>query len=388
MHIADVSAFYTPHGGGVKTYILQKLERGPRLGHEITIIAPGDEDAVVEHGPAARVIYLRAPRFPVDRKYWYFDDEAAVHAALNSVGPDFVEASSPWRSAGMVARWRGTVPRALVMHADPLSAYAYRWFEPVPRAVIDRGFELFWQHLRGLGAKFDSVVCANLELRDRLRDGGVRNTVLEPMGVEGGLFSPALRDPALRTRLLEMCELPPEAHLLVGVGRLAVEKRWPMVVDAVSHAGQHRKLGLVILGRGSQGPRILKAIAGNPHIRLLEPVHDRHVFATLLASADALVHGCEAETYCLAAAEARASGSPVIAPDRGGAADHTVAGSGVTYRAGSARAAALAINGLFAQNLRRPPNVARTMDDHFEALFGHYAALIRRRAQNLIQIAA
>ena len=36
-----------------------------------------------------------------------------------------------------------------------------------------------------------------------------------------------------------------------------------------------------------------------------------------LASADALVHGCEAETFCLVAAEARASGTPMIVPDRG-----------------------------------------------------------------------
>ena len=39
----------------------------------------------------------------------------------------------------MVARWPGSAPRSLVMHADPLSAYAYRWFGRVASiATIDR----------------------------------------------------------------------------------------------------------------------------------------------------------------------------------------------------------------------------------------------------------
>ncbi|NWP89654.1 glycosyltransferase family 1 protein, partial [Escherichia coli] len=78
----------------------------------------------------------------LDRRYRYFDDEKALHRALDRWRPDFVEASSPWGSASMVARWDGAAPRALVMHADPLSAYAYRWFGQVASIeTIDRGFD-------------------------------------------------------------------------------------------------------------------------------------------------------------------------------------------------------------------------------------------------------
>ena len=41
MRIVDVCAFYTPKGGGVRTYVEQKLRIGPELGHDITILAPG-----------------------------------------------------------------------------------------------------------------------------------------------------------------------------------------------------------------------------------------------------------------------------------------------------------------------------------------------------------
>ncbi len=378
MKIVDVCAFYSPKGGGVKTYMEQKLLIGPELGHEIVVLAPGDKHAVIERGPKARIITLPAPRFPLDRKYWYFDDEAALHAALDAEAPDMVEVSSPWRSPSMVARWSGKAPRSLVMHADPLSAYAYRWLEPLlSRDTIDRRFERFWDHLRQLGTEFDRVVCANHQLRERLAEGGVPNTVTHPMGIEADLFSPIRRDLALRKSLLTLCELPEDAKLLIGVGRLAPEKRWPLIVDAATAAGHQRPMGLIILGEGGQRAKIVRQIRGNPHIRILEPVRDRERFATILASADALVHGCEAETFCMAAAEARACGVPVIVPDQGGAADHAAQGGGRTYKAGNALAASQAILAELADNTHLGRNIppSRTMADHFRALFEDYAMI-------------
>lgn len=382
MRIVDVCAFYTPHGGGVKTYVEQKLRLGPQLGHEIVILAPGDKHEVIERGPGARIVTLPSPRFPLDRNYWYFDDEQALHATLDLLEPDFVEVSSPWRSPAQVARWTGNAPRSLFMHADPLSAYAYRYLEPLlSREAIDKGFGTFWEHLRRLGEDFDTVVCASGELRDRLVAGGVANTTLQPMGIEEGVFSPANRDPELRRRLLELCELPESAHLLIGVGRLSSEKRWPLVIDAVVAASQHVPLGLVLLGAGKQLRTITKAIAGNPHIRVLKPERDRARFAAIVASADALVHGCEAETFCLSAAEARASGVPVILPDRGGAADHAADGAGVTYAAVDRVSLAEAILQMEALQWRRTNAPVRTMREHFAQLFDHYAGIVERRLQ-------
>ena len=380
MKLVDVSAFYTPHGGGVKTYVEQKMRLGPELGAEIIILAPGDRHEVIEHGPRARIVTIPSPRLIVDKNYWYFGDQAALHAALDELQPDLVEVGSPWRSPSWVANWCGDVPRSLVMHADPMSAYAYRWLGPaLSRPTTDRLFAPFWRHLRRLGTQYDSVICANRELTERLAAGGVAHTRLEPMGVEEGVFSPANRDLALRASLLADCGLPATAGLLIGVGRLAAEKRWPMVIEAVRLARKERPLGLVLLGAGGQEARIRKAIGTDPHVRLLAPVLERSRFAAIVASADALVHGCEAETYCLSAAEARASGVPVIVPGRGGAADHASGGGGLTYRATDGRALAAAIGQLAAQDWPRSHVPVQTMRDHFAHLFAHYRDLIAAR---------
>ena len=373
MKLVDVCAFYAPKGGGVRTYIDRKLKAGAALGHEIVVIAPGARDEVEERGPNARIVWLKSTLFPMDFNYRYFSDVPALYAALDREQPDFVEASSPWRSASIIAQWPGKAPRALIMHADPLSAYAYRWFDPVAtRDTINGLFDRYWRHLRKLDSAYDMIVSASPGLSARLIAGGLTHVVTNPMGVDPGVFSPTLRDAALRKGLLELCELPETATLLVGVGRFSPEKRWPMLID----------VGLVLVGQGRDLKTIVRRIGGNPHVRILAPITQRHELARVMASADALLHGCEAETFCMVAAEARASGLPLIVPDEGGAADQARANGGWIYRSADPAAAAEAI-GQYC--LGRSTGVAgpstevptpRTMDDHFRELFATYKALV------------
>src|SRR3546814_3677974 len=86
---------------------------------------------------------------------------------------------------------------------------------------------------------------------------------------------------------------------------------------------------------GRDRARLIRHIGGNPHIHLLAPIADRTLLARVIASADALIHGCEAETFGLAAAEAVASGLPLIVPDEGGASDFVGPDNGECYAARS-----------------------------------------------------
>jgi len=384
VRIVDVCAFYTPHGGGVKTYVERKLAAARPGAQEIVILAPGDEDGLVFEGPGGSIRTLKAPKLPVDRRYHYFQDEPALHAALDALRPDLVEVSSPWGSPAMVARWPGDVPRSLVMHADPMSAYAYRWLRPLlPRETIDRNFEPFWRHLRRLNESFDFVISASPSLTARLTENGLDKVHTVPMGVEAGLFDPARRDPDLRARLLERCDFGPDAALLLALGRHASEKRWPMVFDAVTAAGYQRPIGLILFGDGRERARVVRAAAPVSHIHLAAPVVDRQDLATIIASGDALVHGCESETFCMVAAEAKASGLPIIVPDEGGASDQFIEGQGARYKARSAAALAAAIAGFLAGDpqgararaVAAAPHVP-TMEQHFETLFALYAGAI------------
>lgn len=380
MKIVDVCAFYSPMGGGVKTYVRQKLAIGPTLGHEIVIIVPGSGHGVEHFGRDARIVTIPGKKFPLDGRYHYFDDAGEVHAALTREQPDYVEASSPWNSASIVADWPGAAPRALIMHADPLSAYAYRWFGKIfARATIDRQFDWFWRHLRRLDSRYDHVICAGDSLADRLIDGGLKRVRTVPMGIERDVFSPALRSEKLRRAMLERCALGPDATLLIAVGRHAAEKRWPLVIAAATAAGARRAVGLIQIGGGGKTSHLQREARANPHIQFLPPTNDRAALAAMLASADALIHGCEAETFCMVAAEARASGLPIIAPDQGGAADQAKAGAGLPYISGDSRSAAKAIVRFINRSAdlqiqaQDKSGGVENMENHFRSLFALYA---------------
>jgi len=387
MRIVDVCAFYTPAGGGVKTYIDRKLRAATVMGHEVIVIAPSTENRTEIVTEGARIEYVAGKRFPLDSRYCMFVDEAALHETLDALHPDMVEMSSPWQSASMLARWSADVPRALVMHADPLSAYAYRWFGQVAsREAIDRGFGWFWRHLRRLQESYDHFIVANSGLADRLRAGGIGNVRLNPMGVEGDLFSPDLHSVELRREMLALCNLGEDATLCIAAGRLASEKRLPMLIDAVTRAGYDRPVGLLILGEGRSLSDVVRAVGGNPHICLLPPIRDRQLFARWLASADVLLHGCEAETFGMIAAEARASGLPMIVPDEGGAPDQLGEGAGYRYRSADAASLYRTIRrflrtdrAAMRQAARTAALTVRNMDDHFATLFEDYRHLTKEK---------
>ena len=382
MRIVDVCAFYAPCGGGVRTYVDAKLRAAARFGHEVIVIAPGKEHATIRRGPGAILVTIPSPLLPVDRRYRYFNDERALHAELDAWQPDHIEASSPWSSATMVGRWQGAASRSLVMHSDPLAAYAYRWLGGIASTrQIDRCFQWFWRHLRGLGRMYDVVVCSNSQLTDRLRSGGIGNSETLAMGVEPGLFSPALRSQEVREAALSTLGLDPSAVLLVGIGRFSAEKRWDMVMRAVAECARRRPVGLLLVGDGRKRQKLELLAERLPSVAVVDRLSDRREVARLLASADALVHGCEAETFCMVAAEARASGIPLIVPDRGAALDQVVRGAGAVYRSASERSLERAIEGFVDRGpeLQRAAAVrasqGRTMDEHFGELFARYSAI-------------
>ena len=61
MRIVDVSAFYAPKGGGVRTYVEAKLRAAPGFGHEMIVLVPGERDEMVERAPGAILASLAVP---------------------------------------------------------------------------------------------------------------------------------------------------------------------------------------------------------------------------------------------------------------------------------------------------------------------------------------
>ncbi len=388
MRIVDVCEFYSPNGGGVRSYVDRKMQLLAEMGHELIVLAPASEDRIEERETGGKIIWIKAPAMPFDANYRMFWDAAPVHAWLDRLRPDVVEASSPWRPAWIVGKWSGNAAKVFFLHSDPVVSYPYRWFGRVAsRERIDHAFEWFNRYLRRATPLFDSVVVCGQSLGDRLTQRNIGPVTCVPLGIDRTAFSPAHRDLSLRADLLAQCDLPETAHLLIGVGRHHPEKRWSLVIDAVQAAGAQQPIGLILIGQGMDSAALEKQIGANPHIRMFRPVYDRPQLARLLASADALIHGCEGETFGLVASEALASGLPLIVPDEGGCSEIALpefSNSFVSNDGASAKAAILAFCARDGDTVhlaaRRAAMTVRSDREHVHELVAHYEGLIAARS--------
>ncbi|THD36102.1 MAG: glycosyltransferase [Sphingomonas sp.] len=388
MRIVDVNEFYSPTGGGVRTYIDRKMAIMADLGHELICIACGKEDRVEERVGGGKIIYVKSPGLPFDKNYGLFSKAEPIWRWLDELDPDVVETSSVWRPAWIVGRWQGRALKSFFMHNDNIAAYPMRWLEGLASPErIEAGCFIYARYTNRLLRFYDTVVTNGPALEKRLKKRGVRIDTAMTLGIERSHFSPDLRDERLRAAMLRQLDLPANGHLLLGMGRHHGEKRWPMVVDAVERAGERLPIGLMLLGTGPESKRIEARIAGSPHIKMFRPVYNRPELARIIASCDALIHGSEAEPFGLVPSEAMASGLPLIVPDTGGCAEIADPLTSETFRPRDAADAARAIERLFAREpaiLRKAAVVAagrvRTDREHAVDLMDYYADRIAEKA--------
>ncbi len=274
------------------------------------------------------------------------------------------------------------------MHVDPVAVYPHTFLDRLfSRERIDRMFGWFWSYLRGLNARFDATIVAGAWLARRFEGFGLHRIEVAPFGIDRETFSPSRRDPDLRRQMLAACGLGADASLLIAVGRHHPEKRLRTIIEAVSRAQQERPIGLVIVGDGLIRHSVDRWAENARHIHVAGQETDQARLATILASADALIHGSSAETFGIVVAEAICSGTPIVVPDAGGSADLAHASFAEIYRTGDPASAAEAILMLLSRNredLSRAcielsnASIGRA-DRHFESLFDFYSRLVLSR---------
>jgi alpha-1,6-mannosyltransferase len=305
--IVRLANFVGPRSGGLRT-ALYELGRGYRAsGHEAVLVVPGpvytDTDT-----PQGRVITLPGPTVPWMGGYRVVLGRRRLAALLTELRPDRIEVSdrTTLRWTGSWAR-RAGVRSVMVSHenATALLGMAMPGWLPSARAVADR-------LNRATVRRYDTIVATTEFAAAEFRRIGATALVKVPLGVDLERFTPALRDPLLRSELAG-----PHDLLLVHCGRLSPEKHVERSVDAVA-ALRARGVPavLVVVGDGPRRKALEKRAHGLP-VSFLGFVPDRNLVARVLATADAVLAPGPAETFGLAALEAMACGTPVVAAGDG-----------------------------------------------------------------------
>ncbi|MFF0227666.1 glycosyltransferase [Streptomyces sp. NPDC004629] len=304
LRIVRLANFVAPASGGLRT-ALRELGKGFwAAGHEPVLIVPGERhsDRDTEQG---RVITLPGPLLPGTGGYRVLLDKRRVAALLEELAPDRLEVSdrTTLRWTGRWAR-RARVPAVMVSH-ETADGVLRTWglSEDLSRRAAD-ALNVRTAHT------YSRVVCTTEFAEREFVRIGARNVVRAPLGVDLTDRHPALRDGGLRA-----VHARADETLLVMCSRLSVEKRPGTALDALEALLRRgRRAVLVVAGDGPLRARLeQRARERGLPVTFLGHVSDRNELGALQASADVALAPGPAETFGLAALEAMACGTPVVA---------------------------------------------------------------------------
>jgi len=207
------------------------------------------------------------------------------------------------------------------------------------------------RHNATTAERFDHVVTTTWFAAQEFARIGVP-THHVPLGVDLEQFRPATRPQAGRVPLLVLCS------------RLSREKRPELAIEAlrVLHlVGCPARL--VVAGSGPLSASLRRRARGLP-VELVGHLADRSAVAGLLGAADVVLAPGPVETFGLAALEALACGTPVVAASTSAVAELVGGGAGRSARPEPAAFAA-AVSGVLAVPEAQRRTAARTRAESF-----------------------
>lgn len=331
--------------------------------------------------------HVSGPALPYDPTYHLLFRLDKVRSLILQEKPDVLEIHSPYAAAlaslSMSPKAFGI--RTFVWHADFIDTYLRGALEK--RLGVwgtDKTVEPLWAWVRRIAHGCSATFAATRWQAEKLESHGVERVRCVPFGVEKTMFAPERRSDEWRRAMLG--DDHAKSPILVAIGRMAVEKRWDVVVAAYKKIAEKTGARFAIFGDGPERTKLEAELAEFSGVKFFGFENDREKLATALASADLLIHGCPFETFGLGVAEALACGLPAVLPDEGGAAEQASPESTLLYKSGDAAACAQAIEEMLARDpielrarARRSAENVGSVEDHFATMLSAYEELLDRR---------
>lgn len=385
--VLDVTEFFGETSGGVRTYLERKAAYvAARPALRQVVMVPGARDAL-EEGEGVRVYRLAGPRVPMRPPYRFLlalrqprriaehERPSVVEVGSPGLGPWVVRHATRRLGTPLVHFWHSHYPRQLA------------GLEPAGRGIGAglgrlRG-ALAWGYARHLDRAFALTFVASDYAAGELAAAGVDRVARVPLGVDLDHFHPGRRAHGGRTRA--HAGLPHDVPLALYAGRFAPEKQLDVLLRAWPAVWRRAGAHLVLVGGGPAHARLaaLPGVARARWLTWLPFEHDRGRLADLVGAADLCVAPGPIETFGLAALEALASGTPVLAAGAGGAGELVArSGGGALFAPGdpaSLADTAVALLGSSAASQhalgcagRRYAAREHAWDAVFARLFAHY----------------
>ncbi|MBZ0304246.1 MAG: glycosyltransferase family 1 protein [Anaerolineae bacterium] len=302
LRLAIFTETFLPKVDGIVTVTCILLDHLRSVGVEAIVFAPGPHP---EEYAGHRVISVPGVPLPIYPEVTMALPGQRSREILEDFDPTLVHVMNPVLTGLKGMRFARSLRKPLV------ASFQAHLMEMVRFYGLGALQEPLWYLHRYVYRKADYCLAPSRRIVSELESKGFGQVGLWRRGVDVRRFSPDYADPAMRE---ELSGGNPDKVLLLSVGRLAPEKQVEQilpVLDAVPNTH------LAIVGDGPHRPKLEEVFAGRSVT--FTGYKSGVELSRAFASADMfLFPSSPIETFGLVAAEALASGIPVVSSNVGG----------------------------------------------------------------------
>ncbi|TVP46709.1 MAG: glycosyltransferase family 4 protein [Halomonas sp.] len=326
MKILMISDVYFPRVNGVSTSIASFRGALERQGHSVTLICPAYPVGQVDEPGVLRIPSRQVPGDPEDRLMRY-RDLLTLAPTLAAETFDLIHVHTPFTAhyAGVALGRRLKLPVVATYHTlfEEYLHHYIRWLPQRWLRLIARRLSVHQCQ------QVDALVAPSRAIQQALARYGITTpSEVIPTGLAVETFCHPQEESDFRTHY----HLPPEARVLLYVGRAAFEKNIDFLIDMLpSVLAEHPATRLIITG---EGPAHDALVQRAQHVGVAEAVLflgylDRSgPLQAAYRAADIFVFASRTETQGLVLLEAMALGTPVVSTAMMGTLDVLKEGEG------------------------------------------------------------
>ncbi|MFY0606650.1 MAG: glycosyltransferase [Cyclobacteriaceae bacterium] len=324
--VVDCNNFWSPSGGGVRRYHLEKMEfYKDRKDVKYAFVMHDKETYTEQIGENAFIEHLKVPKVYGNWEYRYLVKRKPLAPILKRLNPDVIEIGSPYfmpRMVNKIIAVEGLKSKMMgFWHADFPVTYIKRILEGTGETIAHLGEKQAWSYARKHYNRMSGIMVSSRLIKQRMELEGLQNVNFLPLGVDSTFFHPSKRDEAFA---LELKQGNPERVLMFFPHRFSKEKGLDIIIKAYPLMCKELKLEpvLVIAGTGPYESLAREASEKYQHVHLRGFIECKEEMAKYYASSDIGFALSKWETFGLSLLESLSSGLPLVGANEGAAFEH------------------------------------------------------------------
>lgn len=371
MVILDFNNFWSPSGGGVRRYHLERMKYYQEQKEALLVFVMTDSKTYTEVVSDFIIIeHVKAFKMPLYDGYRFIWKKSQVRPLLQKYEPDVIEVGSPYILPKVVAKAAAQFcPQAKLVgfwHADFPVAYVERAFSRLlGKKVGGMMKRMAFAYARFQFKGYSAIEVSCHSILSRMEEHHLQNLHWIPLGCDIEMFSPEKRDEAL---VQELKSGDDNRCTIFFPHRFSKEKGIDLFLSAYPILVKKLKLAptVVFAGTGPYLPLVEAAVKKYEHVHFVGFLSSEEEMARYYASTEISLALSGWETFGLSILESMASGNALVSANSGAAAEHSrSSNAGIILNERTSEALADAIIALSKKNLPEMRKSARLYAQNF-----------------------